>query len=207
MTESHIAGSHIAGPHIAGSQPILRPDPARVAAAQTRLAGRRAALGLPADAKAIGLSWRSGNAAFGVHKSAPLAAWAPILRQPGLVFVSVQYGDSTAELASLETETGHRIWQDAAVDPLRDMEAAAAQFATLDLVITVSNTAVHLAGGLGIPTWLLLPSPGQGLLWYWGVAGETVPFYPSLRCFRQEKPGDWQGPIAAAAANLAGFMR
>ena len=185
----------------------MQPDSAQVAAARDRLAGRRAALGLAADARAIGLSWRSGNAEFGLHKSAPLAAWAPILELPGLVFVSVQYGDTLAELASLETETGHRIWQDAAVDPLRDMDAAAAQMATLDLVITVSNTAAHLAGGLGIPTWLLLPSPGPGLLWYWGVAGESVPFYPSLRCFRQTEAGDWQGPIAAAAANLAGFMR
>ena len=188
------------------SPPILLPDAAKLAAARDRLAGRRAELGLAADAMAIGLSWRSGNAEFGAHKSAPLADWAPILRRPGLVFVSVQYGDTAAELASLETETGFRIWQDAAVDPLRDMDAAAAQFAALDLFITVSNTAAHLAGGLGRPTWLLLPSPGPGLLWYWGVAGEGVSFYPSLRCFRQETPGDWQGPIAAAAANLADFM-
>lgn len=98
---------------------------------------------------------------------------------------------------------GIPVWQDPAVDPLMDMEAAAAQLACLDLVITVSNTAAHLAGALGVPVWLLLPAPGHGLLWYWMLERDDSPFYPSLRCFRQCKPGDWSGVIGKVAEALA----
>lgn len=184
---------------------ILAADPARVAAARQRLDARRAAVGLP-GARAVGLSWRSSNADFGDHKSVPLADWAPILQCPGVIFVSVQYGETGADIARAETEAGISVWQDAAVDPLRDMDAAAAQIASLDLVITVSNTAAHLAGGLGHPTWLLLPAPGHGLLWYWGIAGEDNRVYPSLRCIRQAAPGDWRPVISRVASELRSWV-
>lgn len=183
---------------------FLSPDPAQAIAASGRLAAHKAALGL-SDSLAIGLSWRSTNAAFGAHKSLPLTAWAPILRQPGLVFVSVQYGDTAAERAACETETGIPVWQDPAVDPLTDMDGAAAQMAGLDLVITVSNTAVHLAGALGVPTWLLLPAPGHGLLWYWQLGRDDTIYYPSVTCFRQPAPGNWAGVIGQVAEQLHDF--
>ncbi|WP_428247350.1 glycosyltransferase family 9 protein [Ferrovibrio sp.] len=186
-------------------QGYLLPDQDQVAAARARLDAHKAALGL-SGRPAIGLSWRSANAAFGAHKSLSLGALAPLLRQPGLVFVSVQYGDTAAERAEVETETGIPVWQDPAVDPLRDMDAAAAQLGCLDLVITVSNTAVHLAGALGVPTWLLLPAPGHGLLWYWQLERTDTPYYSTVTCFRQAAPGDWAGVVGQVAGQLDAFV-
>lgn len=148
----------------------------------------------------VGLSWRSRNAAYGTSKSLALSDLLPLLR-PDIFWVDLQYGDTAAE-RSMASAAGAEIWRDADIDPLRDMDAAAAQVAALDLVITISNTTAHLAGALGLPTWLLLPSPGYGLLWYWFVERADSPFYPSVRCFRQGRGEGWPAVIAAVGAAL-----
>lgn len=185
----------------------LAADPALVTAAAARLATHSAGVAGEERPLRVGVSWRSGNAGLGAHKSIPLAQWAPILRIPKVAFVSLQYGDTASERAAVETELGVPVWQDPDVDPLQDMDAAAAQLACLDLVVTVSNTAAHLAGALGVPTWLLLPAPGHGLLWYWMLDRTDSPFYPSLRCFRQRRPGDWSGVIGMVAEALIAKQR
>lgn len=152
------------------------------------------------DRPCIGLSWRSSNVAYGAQKSLALADLAPLLRsRPDLFWIDLQYGDTAAERAT----AGVDLWRDPGIDPLLDLDAAASQFAALDLVISTSNTAAHLAGALGVPTWLLLPAPGFGLLWYWQLQRQDNPFYPSIRCFRQETPGDWSPAIAGLDAALA----
>lgn len=176
---------------------VLQADAAATVAYRDRLAAR--ADGRPC----IGLSWRSSNAAYGAQKSLALADLGPLLRaRPDLFWVDLQYGDTAAERA----EVGDLLWHDPAIDPLRDLDAAAAQYAALDLVITTSNTAAHLAGALGVPTWLLLPAPGFGLLWYWQLERADNLFNPSIRCFRQAAPGDWPGVVAAVGAALDGHF-
>ena len=71
---------------------------------------------------------------------------------------------------------------------INDLTDLAATVKSLDLVITVDTLAAHLAGALGVQVWNLLAfSPD----WRWGLAGERTDWYPSMRLFRQSKPGDW----------------
>lgn len=169
----------------------LRADPARTAALRHRYT-------IAPDRLLIGISWCSRNAAFGRFKSVGLAEWAPILAVPGVTFVNLQYGDTHDERSRIEAP---HILHDATIDPLRDLDGAASQIAAMDLVITTSNTTAHMAGALGIETWTLLPS-GPGLLWYWFQDREDSPWYPSMRLFRQHRPGDWTELIARVASRL-----
>lgn len=59
----------------------------------------------------------------------------------------------------------------------------------MDLVISCDTATAHLAGGLGVPVWTLLPFAPD---WRWLMDREDSPWYPTMRLFRQEKPGDWQ---------------
>ncbi|WP_374445420.1 tetratricopeptide repeat protein [Stella sp.] len=150
----------------------------------------------------VGLSWHSRHPGIGTEKSLPLAGWTPILQTPGCRFVSIQYGDHGAELAEVGEKSGVPILVDPEIDPLRDFDAAAAQIAALDLVVSISNTAAHLSAALGVPTWMMVPK-GRGLFWYWLLERADSPWYPSLRLYRQTAAGDWSGVIGRIAADLA----
>jgi hypothetical protein len=78
--------------------------------------------------------------------------------------------------------------------------------AALDLVITVSNTAAHVAGALGVPCWMLAPC-GRATLWHWFAGRADSPWYPSMRIFRQSVASGWAPAVEAVAAGLAAFLR
>jgi tetratricopeptide (TPR) repeat protein len=62
----------------------------------------------------------------------------------------------------------------------------------LDLVVTICSSPAHVAGSLGVPTWVLLTNSPD---WRWGLAGDSSPLYPSVRLFRQPDYGDWQSVL------------
>jgi FkbM family methyltransferase len=75
----------------------------------------------------------------------------------------------------------------------------AAVMKNLDLVITSDTAVAHLAGALGVPVWVgltLVPD------WRWFLKREDSPWYPSLRLFRQEQPGDWGAVFRKIAGSL-----
>jgi ADP-heptose:LPS heptosyltransferase len=128
-----------------------------------------------------------------------LADWDSILTTADAQFVSLQYGDVNDSIASALEKTGIRVEVDGEVDPLADFDAAAAQVAAMDLIIATSNTAVHLAGALGKTVWVMVPAVPD---WRWGLEGDTAPWYPNLRLFRQKEPGDWAPVIRDVSTAL-----
>lgn len=84
-------------------------------------------------------------------------------------------------------------------DPLADIRTTAAILIRAALVITVDTMIAHLAGALGRPTWLLLKSAPD---WRWRQPGRASRWYPSIRLYRQQTPGDWAAPLAEIAADL-----
>ncbi|MGE0722919.1 MAG: hypothetical protein AB7O45_01020 [Alphaproteobacteria bacterium] len=175
--------------------PHLRADPAQVAT----LRARYRALGA---GPLVGLSWRSANRHAALAKSASLAEWRPILGRRA-VFVDLQYGDTAAD-RDRAAASGIAIHRDPSVDPLGDLDPVAAQVAAMDMVVTVSNTTAHLAGGLGVSSVVLLPR-GRGQVWSW--LDGTRPWYSRMRICRQPRAGDWTAAVAAAAAHLDGTLR
>jgi tetratricopeptide (TPR) repeat protein/ADP-heptose:LPS heptosyltransferase len=138
----------------------------------------------------VGIAWRgSSNQEHKSQRSIPLATWEPLLRMKDVHFVNLQYGNVAGEIDEVERVWGVEIhdWEDA--DPDRDLDNLAAQMGALDLVLTIGNTNAHLAGALGLRVWTLLPSEPS---WRWMEHGNTSPWYPSMRLFRQPVGADWQ---------------
>lgn len=76
---------------------------------------------------------------------------------------------------------------------------SAAVVENLDLIITADTAIAHLAGALGKKVWVLLPfSPDSR----WLLHRTDTPWYPTMRLFRQPKPGDWQHVIKTVAEEL-----
>lgn len=136
----------------------------------------------------IGISWTGGakNSRKRAHATT-LKQWIPLFKKNAF-FINLQYGECSDDLQQLEESTGIHIydWDDA--DPLTDLDNQAAQIAELDLVISFSNAAVHLAGALGTPTWILLPHNSE---FRWMLDRNDSPWYSSVRLFRQQQYGDW----------------
>lgn len=168
----------------------LAADPARIETWRRRLA---AAPGL-----SIGLSWRGGTRktradlrSLNIQDCFPLAAF----RQHR--FVCLQRGDCGEEIAAARAAGLELQWWPEA---LEDTEETAALIAALDLAISVDNTVVHMAGALGKPCFALLSRVPD---WRYRAEGDEMPWYPSVKLFRQTHSRDWQGVMAGISVALA----
>ncbi|MFQ5764083.1 MAG: tetratricopeptide repeat protein [Rhodospirillales bacterium] len=151
----------------------------------------------------IGVAWFSKNERFGELKSMSLMDWKPVADVRGVRFVDLQYGETAAEREAVEAETGFRIFHDETVDQMADLDSFAAQVAAMDLVVTVSNTTAHMAGALGVPTWVMLntiPLP------CWMLDREDSPWYPSVRLFRQTRRREWDDVVDRVAGALKALV-
>ena len=142
--------------------------------------------------KKIGISWRGGQSPSIIRKaSVALEKWIPLLSMDAF-FINLQYGDTTEDIDRIYKEANIRIhdWEDN--DPLQDLDNQAALISALDLVITIDNSTLHMAGAVGTPTWGLLEYVPD---WRWPQAfGDSPPLYRSVRLFRQQQLSDW-GPV------------
>ena len=143
----------------------------------------------------IGISWRAGGKPTERRKrSIPLEQWGELLATPGVRFVNLQYGDAIAELAAARASLGVEIhdWEEG--DPLVDVDSYLAKISALDLVISVGNATVHMAGAVGTPAWTLLPTLPS---WRWMADGDVSPWYCGVRLFRQQQRGNWQAGVGS----------
>lgn len=76
----------------------------------------------------------------------------------------------------------------------------AALASNMHLIITIDSVLVHVAGALGLPTWLLLPDHYE---WRWTRSGQATPWYPSVRVIRQRRLGCWSEVIQEVRNELA----
>jgi Tfp pilus assembly protein PilF len=166
--------------------PYLRADP------DLRRAWRER-LGSPAKIR-VGLVW-AGNPEniMDAIRSMPSEALLPLLQLPEINFYSLQLGPhsdapSLAQ-AGLINLTKH----------ISDFADTAAFVAELDLIISVDTGVAHLAGAMGQPVWMLLAFQSE---WRWGMAGESTPWYPTLRLFRQACFGDWEELVGRVGGEL-----
>ena len=140
----------------------------------------------------VGVCW-SGNPANPCNpgRSAPARLFGTLRCRK--VFISPWASESEVEAAGTD-DCGARGWH--------DLAAAAAAFVHLDLVVTTDTAAAHLAGALGVPTWVLLARGDGCPCWRWGTSGDRTPYYPKTRLYRQPRRGDWDSVFAEVSRDL-----
>jgi hypothetical protein len=143
---------------------------------------------LPGDGRLrVGLVWQAGD--WDERRSIPVALLRPLAGIPGVALHVLQRGPALAE-----KPTGFGI--DSGSD---DVLRAAAFMRALDVVVTVDSMPAHLAGALGVPTFTLLHA---GCDWRWMERRAGSPWYPTMRLFRQPRPGDWRSVVTRVAREL-----
>lgn len=143
----------------------------------------------------VGLVW-SGSTTHknDKNRSMPLATLAPLLSLP-VDWVCLQPELRETDLAWLKAHPEVSLQRPA----LPDFVTTAQIIAGLDLVISVDTSVAHLAGALGQPVWVLLPT---GCDYRWLLERADSPWYPTARLFRQSRRGDWEGVISEAVVLL-----
>lgn len=139
----------------------------------------------------IGVVW--GDKPKPRSRSIDPAALADALAGLDLAIYSLQ-----ADARAREIPTGSG-WIDLA-PAIRDFADTAALVAQMDAVVSVDTAALHVAGGLGVPVYVLLV---KGADWRWMRDRAETPWYPSARLLRQETAGDWTAPLARLRAALS----
>jgi hypothetical protein len=176
--------------------PYLAADPGLVASWGKKLAK------LPGFK--VGIHWQGNPAyAYDRERSIPLAEFAPLASVAGASLIRLQKKDGLDQLAGVADR-----FQVIDLGPELDEKAGlfmdtAAVIASLDLVITCDSAIAHLAGGLGSRVWVALPFAAE---WRWLLDRDDSPWYPTMRLFRQTKPGDWPGVFERMAAALQGLV-
>ncbi len=144
----------------------------------------------------VGIAWTGGlKRTASIRRSLELEDLLPVLKQDA-TFISLQYKDCP-EIVPLYEKYGIPIHHWPHATQTQDYDDTAALVAELDLVITVQQSAVHIAGGLGVPTWVLIP---KAPLWRYGLTGTELPWYKQTKLYRQKQ--DWVHTIAEVAKDL-----
>jgi tetratricopeptide (TPR) repeat protein len=129
------------------------------------------------------------------QRSAPFTQFMTLAGDPELLVFSLQGGVHQRDIQQLGAggllhDVGRGIF---------DFAEAATALSQLDLLISIDAPIAHLAGAMGLRTWVLLPLAAD---WRWQLGGTRAPWYPSARLFRQPKAGDWDSVFAEVRTAL-----
>ena len=153
----------------------------------------------------VGIAWQGNPAHVGDRfRSIPLSEFIPLASVPGVRLINFQrnFGAEQIEanayrlcVTRLERESGNE------VDSFQD---TAALLSLMDVMISVDSAPVHLAGALGVRTWLLCPLNAD---WRWMRDREETPWYPSVRIFRQSALLEWESLFERLTRELTMLAR
>src|SRR5262249_7624915 len=130
------------------------------------------------------------------RRSIALKELAPLAEIAGITWFSLQLGPPRDQLT--EAPAGMELI-DIGKD-MKDFADTAAVMSMLDLLITIDTAAAHLGGALGVRTWTLLPDAPD---WRWLMRGDSTPWYPQMRLFRQEAlASSWTNTVRRLAEAL-----
>jgi tetratricopeptide (TPR) repeat protein len=173
--------------------PYLAVDAERAAQWREQIGGHGFKIGICWQ----GAAWQGGAPITG--RAIPLPAFHTLSRIDSVRLISLQKEQGIEQLAQLPPGmTVETLGDDFDAGPDAFADTAAVM-QHLDLIVTCDTSIAHVAGGLGRPTWIALQNVPE---WRWMLEGETSPWYPTVRLFRQRTRGDWAGVFNEMASEL-----
>jgi len=153
------------------------------------------------DGFKIGICWQGSINKIDIGRSIPLTNFYNISWVPNVRLISLQKYEGTEQLENLPEEIKiETLGADFDSGPHAFLDAAAVM-ESMDLIITSDTSIAHLAGALGRPTWVALKHVPD---WRWMLEGESSPWYPTLRLFRQKVRGEWKPVFDDMLKELSG---
>lgn len=148
---------------------------------------------LPKDKRLIGIAW-AGNPDSPAEKgrSAPLEVFAPLADLPNVALVVLQKGKGLQEVETVSFRDHLILLGDEFDEGGQAFLDSAAVMMSLDHIVTVDTSILHVAGALGRPTSLLLRREPD---WRWLARESDTVWYPSVTLYRQKKSGEWDLPM------------
>jgi len=153
----------------------------------------------------VGLIWQ-GNPQYGadLYRSIRLEHYRPLADIPDIRLISLQVFHGLDQLDNLpEGMAVERLGEEITNNPSGYREVAGAM-SNLDLIVTSDTGPAHLSGAMGLPVWVALRDNPD---WRWLVEGETSPWYPTMRVFRQQERGVWAPVFESIAEALRERLR
>ncbi len=183
------------------------PPPLRLAPLPERLAQWRAALVAFGPAPYVAVNWRGGRlernpgqvrwfSQLQLKRIEPALLGAALKDWPGTV-VSVQQQPEAADLEAFRNASGKNVFDVARAND--DIEDLLALLASVDELVGVSTTSVHLRGAVDRSARVLVQFPPE---WRWMHGGERSPWYPGFSLYRQDADLDWSGALARLRKDL-----
>lgn len=151
----------------------------------------------------IGISWQTRTPVLSDSQRSKsytsFLDWEPLLKTPGVHWVSLQYGDAAPALKEVEEKLSVKIHHFDDVDYTDDLGAVAALIEATDLVISINTTVATLAPALGTETWIVMPW-AYGSHWPQNTRADL--FLPQMIYKRQPGPGQWRELFASLALEI-----
>jgi hypothetical protein len=145
----------------------------------------------PNAKKIVGLSWHS-VVETGWRRNIAIDLWHPLISDPEILCVALQYNQKLDDVGYFNQHNTQQIITDFSFIPIDDIDAWATQHVAMDEVLTIQNSSAHMAGALGIPTTLFLPTYGA---WHWGNGSTPNHWYKSVTVKRQQPGQKWKSVI------------
>lgn len=188
-------------PGIFAATPDTAPPLPRLSVPQSAVEKATAVFANQPPALRVGIVW-SGSTTFAgnARRAVPFDRFLALANLPGVQLYSLQKGPPAHELA--DSGAGPLV-----VDlgpALDDFADTAAIIRQLHVVVMTDSSVAHLAGSLNRPIWNLLDAVPY---WLYGTTGQTTPWYPSMRLFRQATRGDWPSVFERVAVELSHWAR
>jgi len=148
----------------------------------------------------VGLVWFGRQSqVLNRKRSCPLGTFAQLASVPNIEFYSLQIGEGVEQIR--KCDPGFPLLD--LTEHVHDFADTAAFISNLDLVVSIDTAVAHLAGALGVHTWILLPYSSD---WRWLCGRHDSPWYPTMRLFRQPLQGDWPSLMKDVAGALQAYV-